>query len=134
MTTNPTYESLGFDPNGPKLWDVVKKHPIAAVPAGIAAGIARLPKPDNYEGNGRNDAADAYRHGLWNSWMSQTIGPKLAKEFADSYERWSVNPSDQRLMDLYKNKIGRERPSLWRNEIDETLKEGVLRTSPFKTR
>ena len=129
----PTYESLGFDPNGPSEWDVRLRHLIAAIPAVVTGGIAQfLIKPDNYTGNFHNDAADAYRHARWSQLLTRFAGPDAAKEFTDAYERTHPNPDGERLMDLYNNQVGRSTPGFGSEPVEDALKKGRLRTRPFK--
>lgn len=54
-----------------------------------------------------NNAADAFRHALWNAKMNATIGEELAKKFADAHEEAPGNPPAEKAMDLHNNAKGR---------------------------
>lgn len=55
----------------------------------------------------QNNAADAFRHALWNAKMKATIGEDLAKKFADAHEESPQNPPAEKAMDLHNNAMGR---------------------------
>lgn len=51
---------------------------------------------------------NAFRHAMWNAVMTDTIGEKKAKKFADAHEEFPNNPVEHKDMDLHNNKLGRE--------------------------
>ncbi|MHB1207612.1 MAG: DUF6973 domain-containing protein [Rhodospirillaceae bacterium] len=138
----PTYEDLGFDPNGPGQWNVALHHPLAALGARWESIKAEDDAGKRYGGQNpsqRNGEADAYRHAVWSHRMTQLIGPELAKAFADAHEISVPNPDSERLMDLYNNQIGRAAPEDRAGQSDpglalqDAIRKGYLRTSPFDT-
>ena len=62
---------------------------------------------DAGRGTCRDNACDAFRHTLWNAWMSMNMGGAAAKRFADGRER-DANTRAARAMDLFNNQRGRE--------------------------
>jgi hypothetical protein len=129
----PSNESLHFDPNGPGWWKTVAEHPIAAIPATAIGAWTRFVdnKPENYSGNLHNDSADAYRHARASQRLTEWVGPDTAKQFTDAYERSHPDPNGERLMDLYNNQVGRGLGG-GKDAVEDALKRGILRTSPFK--
>lgn len=60
--------------------------------------------PDSHNG-----PADALRHSLFNALNTQTAGEDIAKKLGDAYEEDQPNqPEQEKIMDLYNNKVGRE--------------------------
>ena len=57
--------------------------------------------------NGTDDESDAFRHTLWNAYMTSDMGVTKAEEFATNHEIPSVQ-NEGREMDLHNNRIGRE--------------------------
>lgn len=56
--------------------------------------------------NGRNDKSDAFRHCYWSALLSKELGYTNALEFTTAHESSSLNPKNEKAMDLYNNKIG----------------------------
>ena len=50
---------------------------------------------------------NAYRHAMWNAVMTDRIGEKKAKKFADAHEQFPNNPVEHMEMDLHNNELGR---------------------------
>ena len=50
---------------------------------------------------------NAYRHAMWNAIMTDMIGEKKAKKFADAHEQFPNNPIEHMEMDLHNNELGR---------------------------
>ena len=50
---------------------------------------------------------NAYRHAMWNAVMTDKIGEKKAKKFADAHEQFPNNPVEHMEMDLHNNELGR---------------------------
>jgi hypothetical protein len=134
------YRKIGFDPNGEKQWQAVLRRPLDAKQAGRleteASDIAREEYPGTHP---HNSEADAFRHAYWSFKVAREIGADAAKEFGDAHERSDPNPTPERLMDLYNNKVGRDLAADSKNAdrdarevIREAIREGKLRTSPFK--
>ncbi len=74
--------------------------------------------------------------------VSLLTGERLgtAKDFGDAHERSVANPTPERLMDLYNNKVGRDLAADpdntgrdGREVIREAIRDGKLRTKPFET-
>lgn len=66
------------------------------------AAQSRFPRPEQHNG-----AGDAYRHFLWNSKMTRSIGSGAAAGFANSHEVSGDDPAPEHRMDLYNNAVGR---------------------------
>ncbi|XP_070560500.1 uncharacterized protein [Ptychodera flava] len=82
-----------------------------------------------------NGEGDAFRHALWMYRVTKTYGAGVAKDFGDAHERSSVNPLNERLMDLYNNEVGRclgsNSANHGRDDVDvvrEALENGLLQT------
>lgn len=87
-------------------------HPAAALDAYAAAQFAASKTVELFSGvpgqqSLHNNAADAFRHALWNAKMKSTIGEELAKKFADAHEEVPDNPPEEKAMDLHNNAKGR---------------------------
>lgn len=87
-------------------------HPLAAVEAYAASQFAVSATVALFSGvpgqqSLNNNAADAFRHALWNAKMTATIGAELAKKFADAHEEAPNNPAAEKAMDLHDNAKGR---------------------------
>jgi hypothetical protein len=138
------YRSLDFEPAGDvglDLW----LHDRESLDKARALGERtqrevwdKIASGDLPDGWAHDDAADAYRHALWNYRMAKELGAEKAKHIADSYERKKPNKEPERLMDLYNNKVGRDLASDPKNRdrpddevILEALREGRLRIKPF---
>lgn len=138
------YGAFGFDPEGFGEKVEAARNPVNARRGQVAANEAeeemraRLANGSLPPGRAHNDAADAFRHALWNYKMAKRIGPEAAKRFGDAHEISAVNDPEERLMDLYNNEIGRRLAVDPRNRtrpdeevVMEALRDGVLRTKPF---
>lgn len=89
---------------------LAKKDYIAAYRANKARTIT-----EEYIGNTygmENDIdgtqVNAYRHAMWNAVMTDKIGEKKAKKFADAHEQIPNNPVEYMEMDLHNNELGRK--------------------------
>lgn len=51
---------------------------------------------------------DAFRHSLWNAYMSNSIGQDQAKQVADIHEKYWYSGELPKEMDLYNNQKGRD--------------------------
>jgi hypothetical protein len=137
----PTFESLGFDPNGPGQWGAALRDPIGAWKAdrlrkqAIAEASERFKSPDSLvDGPG-----DAWRHGRWVQSMAHELGPERAKAFADAHEisTWDQNTPGARLMDLYNNQVALGLPNAPKGHMNpdtvlqNALWNGYLRRKPF---
>ncbi|MFM8279331.1 MAG: RHS repeat-associated core domain-containing protein, partial [Candidatus Limnocylindrus sp.] len=120
----------GFS-DGPNMYEYVRSRPgVCTDPTGcsILEAIENLFKVGPWDtGAAGNDASraenaakasglpgahngfqDAFRHCLWNCFMTRSIGADQAKEVADNHEdRDSSQPQAERSMDLYNNRQGR---------------------------
>ncbi len=135
------YRKLEFDPNGEGEWEAFRQRPWDAARARMERSRTDNITREEYPGeNHHNNEADAFRHAHWSFEVARKIGPDAAKEFGDAHERSEANPTPERLMDLYNNKVGRDlamdpenagRDA--RDVIREAIREGKLKTSPFET-
>ena len=84
---------------------------------------------------------NAYRHAMWNAIMTDRIGAKKAKEFADAHEEFPGNPVEHMEMDLHNNELGRriaieyagQGYDMFSQKIQEAIKNGeakVIRWDP----
>jgi hypothetical protein len=90
-------------------------HPAAALEAHAAAQFAIAKTTEFFAGipgqsPPHNNAADAFRHALWNAKMKASIGEELAKKFGDAHEESPDNPPLEKAMDLHNNARGRSIP------------------------
>ncbi len=93
--------------------EVAKKHYIGAFKAKQSAKISDQYTDKEYGTNAHTQddtKANAYRHAMWNAVMTDKMGSKKAKKFADAHEIfddpdgiWKENSE----MDLYNNQLGR---------------------------
>jgi len=140
------YKALDFDPSGHGQWGTAIRVPGAIT--GLWQSIeAQSDLPDilkkynipfDERNPGHNDSLDAIRHALWSYRMAKWIGGDAAKAYADAHERSQPNADNERLMDLYNNRIGRmlalDPGNANRDAIEvivEAYKKGLLRTSLF---
>lgn len=56
--------------------------------------------------NGRNDKSDAFRHCFWSAILAREIGYSGALQFTTAHESSSLNPKDEKEMDLHNNGVG----------------------------
>jgi hypothetical protein len=137
----PTFEALGFDPNGPGKWGAFIRDPVGAWKADSMGAQAREEAKNRFDGEGSlvDGPGDAWRHARWNQLMTNELGPVRAQAFADAYERaeWDKNTPGQRLMDLYNNQVGRTLPGDPKGHMNpdtvlqNALWNGYLRRKPF---
>jgi hypothetical protein len=105
----PTFESLGFDPNGPGKWEAILRDPVGAWKANKINEQATSEAIDRYDRDSLvNGPGDAWRHGRGSQLMTEQLGPIRAKALGDAYERdtWDRNTDGERMMDLYNNQVG----------------------------
>ncbi|NVK20145.1 MAG: hypothetical protein HWE30_15715 [Methylocystaceae bacterium] len=140
MSPYDAYEEFDFDPrgDGQKMFGV--KNPIDGGRAYLDANTANEVTSKLFKGvKPHNNEADAFRHAYWSYLMTQNIGADKAKHAGNSHEITEENTEGERLMDLYNNRIGRQLALDPKNKgrpaeevIREAIKDGKLRTSPFK--
>ncbi|WP_148560935.1 hypothetical protein [Magnetospira sp. QH-2] len=103
------YGRLGFNPGGQGHWGIAFDDPQSAFEAHGFANDAKAATANEYKTqNLHNNEVDAFRHGLWSYKMAKPLGADRAKSISDAHEISSENPDDERLMDLYNNKVGRD--------------------------
>lgn len=118
-------------------WGVSLPRLRKAALAGILAQAAWDEAEKLYPGNiggGRNQEGDAFRHAYWNATMARTLGPELAKTFADANEISRPGPIGERQMDLYNNRVGRslaDEKGSASEAVKKAIANGRLRTRPF---
>ena len=135
------YRKVEFDPNGEKLWEAALRRPLDARQANeLETEVTKITEKEYPGVIPHNNEADAFRHAYWSFEIARKAGPEAAKEFGDAHERSDSNPTPERLMDLYNNKVGRDLAADpvnadrdGRDVIREAIREGKLRTSPFET-
>ena len=71
-----------------------------------------------------DNAANAFRHTLWNALMAQELGYDMAKKFADAHEYGQSGPSTE--MDLYNNEFGRNIGKKYYGMSGNSLGKAVL--------
>lgn len=132
-------KELEFDPDGPSEKTISIFHPIHAYSASGAAtesikeALARFTTGEIVSGRG-----DAFRHALWSYKLSRMMGPDLAKKFSDAHEVSEVNSGEDRLMDLFNNRVGRLLAADPKNHgrkdeevVMDALRRGELQTMPI---
>ena len=141
------YGKLDFDPVGRGERIEALHTPVFAVKAGFLrsesdrAMVTEIDAGRLPAGPVRNNEADAFRHAYWSYRVAQEMGAEVAKRFGDGHEISAPNDDSERLKDLYNNHVGRQlalnpknrgRPA---NEVIlEALRNGLLRTKPFRVR
>ena len=134
------YDKLDFDPNGAGEVRTALESPIDAMRADDMAADASLDTKARFglKDPLHNNAADAYRHANWSFRMARALGVDAAKAFGDAHEISAVNPSGERIMDLYNNFVGRQMATMpaYRSlpadtAINIAIQRGFLRTQPF---
>jgi hypothetical protein len=88
--------------------DLIKRFPLQAIEIRKNKEIAfRLTESKFPNSNGRNDKADAFRHCLWNTLNTISIGRPLAESFGTAHESETpANLTLEKSMDLWNNSIG----------------------------
>lgn len=81
-------------------------HPLQAAKVYNASQKAESETKKHWGRNGLNDNSDAFRHCIWNMFMTIDIGAVAAEKWATAHEYNSSN-SLEKTMDLYNNRIGR---------------------------
>ena len=133
----PTNQDLGYNPNDPGLWPVLKTDPVGMGAAFWHGERARQEARDRYEGGPaeatlQGGEADAWRHARWNQRMTDAIGPERAKIFADYNEQSNASPAGDRAMDLYNNQVGRMLVGdRTKSSIDDLVRSSRLRLKPY---
>lgn len=135
------YRDLGFDPNGPGEWEMLRNHPVDTLRARLIADEARNEAIRQYENNDISltiGEGDAYRHGLWSYKMAKELGPDKAKDYGDAHEISSPNNDGDRLKDVYNNAVGRELALDPSNHgksdsevIKQAIRQGKFQIDPF---
>ena len=93
--------------------ELIKSHPIQAYvvqQCQIKADVwTEKEFSEYYEGGSwqDGDAANAYRHAMWNALLVRSLGVKNAKKWADAHEAWPEIDANTK-MDLHNNQIGRD--------------------------
>lgn len=129
----PTYEELGFDPNGPKLGTAVLHDPWAGIVGGVSGMIIREQAKNRF-GGGKpavDGPGNGWQHSRWSQVTSDWTSPERAKAITDAYERsQNFYGTAEQLKDLYNNMVGR---GLAPNEDPRNaINRGYIRISPFK--
>ena len=88
---------------------LAKKDYIAAYQVNKAKTITEdyIDKTYGRENDFDGTQVNAYRHAMWNAVMTDRIGEKKAKKFADAHEQFPNNPVEHMEMDLHNNELGR---------------------------
>lgn len=127
----PTTEDFSYDSQGPGHVGAIIRDPLGVPYVAWATLAAWKKTKEKYPDIGsRNNEADAYKHAIWNYLMSQSIGKDRAKAFADAHEVSGDNSEAELLMDLYNNQVARDLPR-GPNSVEDALRDGKLRVSPF---
>lgn len=89
---------------------LAKKDYIAAYQVNQAKKITEeyINKTYGKENDCDGTQVNAYRHAMWNAVMTDKIGEKKAKKFADAHEQIPNNPVAYMEMDLHNNELGRK--------------------------
>ena len=86
-----------------------------------------------------NNQFDAMRHAFWNARMTQSLGAAEAEIWATRHETSSSGPQNEKCMDLYNNRIGRQigtevGPNGSMNQVQQAVltasQQGRLQVSP----
>ena len=88
---------------------LAKKDYIAAYQVNKAKTITEeyIDKTYGRENDFDGTQVNAYRHAMWNAVMTDKIGAKKAKKFADAHEQFPNNPVEHMEMDFHNNDLGR---------------------------
>ena len=90
---------------------IAKKDPVGAIKGNNAKDIANQYQQELYPNTYQFDAnqANAFKHAMWNAVMTDKIGEKRAKKFADAHEApyLKIQPELCK-MDLFNNEMGRQ--------------------------
>jgi hypothetical protein len=140
----PTEQELGFDAKGPGQITAGILDPVGAIFGVAVDQAAREARNRRYPGKlALTDEANAYMHAVGSYLLTRAVGPDRAKAMTDSHEVSGIkglpipvigaekNPEGERRMDLYNNQVGRELPPKGETAIQEAMKRGWLRKSPF---
>ncbi|MET0090926.1 MAG: hypothetical protein ABW068_13100 [Candidatus Thiodiazotropha sp.] len=69
---------------------------------------------------------DAFRHALWNAFMTRDLGESFTASFTNAHEGVPGNPADKEAMDLYNNEVGRAIALSHPGASNEELAEWVM--------
>lgn len=84
----------------------IKSHPHHAFAIKSSKEIAFKETKKYFGLNGRNDKSDAFRHCFWSVLLARDIGYLGALQFTTAHESSSLNPKDEKEMDLHNNAVG----------------------------
>lgn len=140
----PTEQELRFDRSGPGQLTAGILDPVGAIFGVAVDQAAREARDRRYPGKlALTDEANAYMHAVGSYLLTRAVGPDRAKAMTDAHEVSGIkglpipiigarkNPEGERRMDLYNNHVGRELPPLGETAIQEAMRRGRLRKSPF---
>ena len=88
---------------------LISQHPIAAYQVNEAKKLTEeyIDKYYGLEFDREGNQVNAFRHAMWNAIMTDKIGVKKAKKFANAHEQFPNNPIEHMQMDLHNNELGR---------------------------
>lgn len=84
----------------------ITAHPHHAFAIKSAKEAAFEETKKRFGSNGRNDNSDAFRHCLWSAILAREIGYSGALQFTTAHESSSLNPKNEREMDIHNNGVG----------------------------
>lgn len=88
-------------------WLILFHIPSAITTAGAADDALRMAQNAFPGTTPHNNKADAFRHALWNIYMSKRVSPQWAEQYGNAHESAPDNPPNEKAMDLHNNAIGR---------------------------
>lgn len=93
----------GLTPAEKKL---VEDKPSAAFHAFVQKTRAEFSSSRHFPDQGIDDESDAFRHFIWAGFLTNELGPTMAKEFLDAHEANVFQLEPQREMDKFNNQMG----------------------------